>query len=564
MSSGTTTTSPPSSSSSLPPPGREGGSEPPPSGSEEGDNHKKKKTISVLELPGELQVHILTFLRAYDLSAVQATCRFYHNPELVNKVVHHMKDHVYTPELTKGIIGSTSTVSTATPKFTLEHLRNMELVVVARVLSLPEPKAGFYVSKSWIKKTLLWLEEQEVAVGKIGGPSPTKKKLTKKQQRQRNRRLSDVGPPWPNINSDILCAHQNLACCGGTKSARSKRRLLDKQAWKILKKLYPDSTQLSSVQGECLQCVVETETAKKNELDRIEQAKVERKKPLDNFHVRRFYTRTKGVPTHCIRDVNVDNTGGCGCPLSEGKYYLIPRVWCHQWRRYIKTGEGGNKNLGPPSPEATTLLCDAHRLPLLPPHLEEYLGGTTVQLLSTTRRSIESPSPLSSPTTPSTTTPVGIRPDMDPATVSALMAAGISYQDIMAQHMAMLNVEQQVAPPVITSRSSSSLSDKDLLDRENHVVVELVTDAEWKALQDTGCWPRSSVINYAVSVDVTACGSVQYSTLPCRKCDASARSSSTDLLTPSKKNHHRSSRGSNRSTPEHNNRARSSVSSLEY
>ena len=91
-----------------------------------------------------------------------------------------MKDHVYTPELTKGI-----TTATATPKFTLEHLRNMELVVVARVLSLPEPKAGFYVSKSWIKKTLLWLEEQEVAVGKIGGPSPTKKKLTKKQQRQR-------------------------------------------------------------------------------------------------------------------------------------------------------------------------------------------------------------------------------------------------------------------------------------------------------------------------------------------------------------------------------------------
>jgi hypothetical protein len=145
----------------------------------------------LLQIPCEVQVHILTFLRAYDLSAVQLTCRFYNNKELVDKVVHHMKDNVYTPELTKGI-GNPSEM------FTLEHLRNMELVVVARVLSLPEPKTGFYVSKSWIKKTLLWLEEKDATL--VGKRQP--KKLNKKQQRQRNRRLSDVGPPWPNINSE--------------------------------------------------------------------------------------------------------------------------------------------------------------------------------------------------------------------------------------------------------------------------------------------------------------------------------------------------------------------------
>jgi hypothetical protein len=188
-------------------------------------------------------------------------------------------------------------------------------------------------------------------------------------------------------------------------------------------------------------------------------------------------------------------------------------------------------------PEATALLCHAHRLPLLPPHLEDFLGGNTSQLLST-KRIEPATSPFASTTSPTTTpsTPVGIRPDMDPATVNALMAAGISYQDILAQHMAMLSVETQQAPPPQAAASApvsprrSSLSENEVLDRENHVVVELVTEAEWKALQDTGCWPRSSVSsNFAVSVDVSARGTFSYPTLPCRNCDASGRSSQSDM-----------------------------------
>lgn len=207
----------------------------------------------------------------------------------------------------------------------------------------------------------MWLETvNEPSTTDSSNNGKTHKKLSKKKQRQRNRRLSDVSPPWPNANSDILCEHQNLQRCSA-KAARSRRKLMDKHSWKVLRKLYPDSTTLESVRGECLQCLMETEAAKKTESDRLEQEKMERKKPLANALVRQFYTRTKGVPMHCLVD-NI-NSGVAGtCPLVCGKYVILPRSWCHQWRRYVKTGEGSL----PLPPDSSALLCDAHKLALLP------------------------------------------------------------------------------------------------------------------------------------------------------------------------------------------------------
>ena len=95
---------------------------------------------SLITIPREVQVHMLTFLRAFDLSAVQQTCRFYNNEDLIHSVVTHVADQVYTPELTKDVVKSKK------GKYTLDYLRSIELTVVARVLSLPEPKNGFYVS----------------------------------------------------------------------------------------------------------------------------------------------------------------------------------------------------------------------------------------------------------------------------------------------------------------------------------------------------------------------------------------------------------------------------------
>lgn len=230
---------------------------------------KAPSKLHLISLPNECQINILAFLRAYDLTAVQQTCRFYNHPQRIHSVVSYLVDQVYSPNLCKGTDlldgkkdskvspkkaagkgckkkgpssggsgddtagGSFGATSEATVVlYTLEDLRTIELNVVARILSLPEPKSGFYVSKSWIKKTLLWLEKVNEPAPSSALSSSSSKKMTKKQQRQRNRRLSDVSPPWPNANSDILCEHQNLQRCGA-KAGRSRRKLMDKHAWKV-------------------------------------------------------------------------------------------------------------------------------------------------------------------------------------------------------------------------------------------------------------------------------------------------------------------------------------------
>lgn len=133
-----------------------------------------------------------------------------------------------------------ASASTSTPPAqkvcTYEMLRNMEMLVVARVLSRPEPPVHertscFYVSKSWCRAALRWLEVQEeerkeqnerrraaheakmaMCASPKGGKgghgkchgSSGKKKLSRKEQKQRDRRMSDSMPPWSNINDDIV------------------------------------------------------------------------------------------------------------------------------------------------------------------------------------------------------------------------------------------------------------------------------------------------------------------------------------------------------------------------
>ncbi|CAJ1949241.1 unnamed protein product [Cylindrotheca closterium] len=500
-------------------------------------------SLTIIALPREIQVSVLTYLRAYDLTTVQQSCRFYNDPDLIHKVVTFTAQHVYGQEET-GISSNNS--GTTIPgvrngKYTLGSLRTLELTVVARALSSAEPKAGFYVSKAWVKKTLLWLE-------KMNEPAPTKK-LSKKQQRQRARRLSDVHPPWPDVNGDLLCPHENLQRCNA-KSARARRRLMDKQAWKILRKLYPDSTQLESGNGECLQCLMEKETAKKSEEDAAEKAKLERKEPLSNKHVRRVYTRTRGFPTHRLQETSAStpNAAVCAsknsCPLVAGKYYVIPRSWCHQWRRYIKTGDVSM----PLPPEASMLLCDAHKFALLPPHLEAFLHGETSQLLSTIKKQPSEqddngPSYLASAASRSANfhcLPIGASPPVvDSEAMQALQAAGMSHSEIISQQMAFMRIQGQVAPPApprspaapranSTGNTNAVANDNDddnnefnqnaRLDRENHLVVELVTEEEWIALKDTGCWPKQ-VSSFVFSLTVAENGCVSYSTQPCRDCD---------------------------------------------
>jgi len=457
-------------------------------------------------LPTELQVNILTYLRAYDLVSVQLTCHALGSPELTHAIVQHSAEHVYPPELTQGFDTPSVAGNQVGPLYTYENLKSMEMLVVARVLSRPEPASGYYVSKSWCKAALRWLEVQQESLDK-----KPKKKLSKKQQRIRNRRLSDVSPPWPNVNSDLLCSHSNLQRCG-SKASRAKRRILDKQAWKVIKKLYPDSNTLDTFEGECLQCRMEEETKKKTQADEVERERQERKRPLSCPVVRGFYTRSRGVPL-----TSIQQTGKS--PLKPGVYHVLPRAWCYKWRRYLKSGEGGE----PCAPCASALLCDAHRLPLIPPHLESYLYGETCQLLGTSG-AVEDVPPLAAA---AFVPVVGLAPN-DEDIIQALHAAGLSPGEVASQRMAMMNLERRAVADAQQQQVHNAFMSptKDQLDRENSVVVEILTQEELKALKKW--WPKvHSNLSFGFTVDAN--GNVSWSIPPCRDCDPSGQFCRSDL-----------------------------------
>jgi len=460
---------------------------------------RQKEAVGVLplgtfdQIPNELHVSILTYLRAYDLSALHQTCRYFASKILVQAVIKYTVEHVYPSELLEGF-------ELEGREYSFETLRDIEWLVIARVLSRPEPTDGFYISKSWCKTALKWLQVQEEEKKLSASNNITSKnkgkKLSKKKQRMRNRRLSDATPPWPNATSDLLCHHQNLQHCRSTRSARAKHRLMDKQAWKVLNKLYPDSVSLESDNGECIICRAEEASIKEDERNLKEQEREKRRKPLSCPIVRGIYTRTRGVPVKSLED---------GGPLKPGLYCLLPRVWLHQWRRYMKTGEGEL----PCAPDASCLLCDGHRLPLIPHHLESYLHGKTTQLLVSTDASFQIETEVHSAFAP---LPVGVNP-LDNETRDALRAAGVSQQELDAQNALYVSL-----PPAPVATRTQSKTNKELLDLENKIVVEILTVEEHTALEKW--WPHS---NFVLQFSVEGPGQIRWSTLPCRECDASGK-----------------------------------------
>uniref|UniRef100_A0A7S1D1E5 Uncharacterized protein n=1 Tax=Cyclophora tenuis TaxID=216820 RepID=A0A7S1D1E5_CYCTE len=123
----------------------------------------------------------------------------------------------------------------------------------------------------------------------------------------------------------------------------------------------------------------------------------------------------------------------------------------------------------------------------------------------------------------------------DQATLDALRSAGVSQQELDAQRFAYMSLGQSPRTPrPDLHRGSSSLSNNnntnnnnnnttnELLDKENNVVVEILTDEEYTALEKW--WPRvHSSFCLRFSVDVGD-GSIEWSTPPCRDCDASGKS----------------------------------------
>jgi len=560
----------------------------------------KKSASYFLDLPYEVHLQVGSFLRAFDLAQLQQTCKQFHskdNRRFVYGIIDVFARLVYPPELTEGfetappLFGTNDPVKKAVHQrksvkqqgicfevfdsrkepavLTFEHLRDMEMLVLVRLLNMPEPSFSsvftsgrtinteestdlsnphhYYVSKSWCKAALKWLESQEEMrrqqelektheQDRNGKHQKKMKKISRKQQRILSRKLTDVSPPWPNANQDLLCPHGELMR-HSSKAARSKRRIMDKHAWKVLKALYPESVPLKCRSlridamdaDACWQCLAQCESEKRS----IEQYKLqveqERKKPLGNPLIRAFYVRaSRGVPQDRILRPE-DGWKPCAIPLKPGVYHCIPRAWCQRWRRYIKSG-GIERHVACLPPDATDMLCDVHKLPLLPTHLERYLRG-------------ESPGcALFPPSTPlsgqdthdtqansrvffSATTAHGrvVSPtrESDQGITSALLAAaaadGISAinldRELEAQRQALLNLSTSPRQPSFSTA----------LDRDIQTLVEIVTDEEFSALEHE-FWPGMQGTCFTLRFDIatTACeasSTLEWFYKPCRECE---------------------------------------------
>jgi hypothetical protein len=413
------------------------------------------------------------------------------------------------------------------PLYTFEHLRNMELLVVARVLNSPEPTTGFVVSKSWCKTALCWLEgqqerryeqQQQAIQAAMEGDSNKKKKLARKMKIKTSRKSHQrATTPPPNINSDITCAHDQLQHCTSTKSARARRRILDKQAWKILKVLYPESTPIPAQSGECIQCIAEACQIQKNEQDQQEALKEQRKLPLQNPQIRRFYTRTRGVPETCLRTRSSTNETKTTtslsfenekdtCPLIDGTYYVLPRSWCHGWRRFMKTGEGGsavvinhtNGTQTYTAPDASCLLCDAHRLALLPPHLEAYLYGESDNLFDSSGSVFGKNMVASSIASLQNDSAENLYPSLPPGqaptqeSILAMRSLGLDENEIGRQLSALRLIEARNERINYQDDVNNAVSRNELLDQENYHVVEILSELEFRNL--LGCWSASTSV----------------------------------------------------------------------
>jgi len=384
---------------------------------------------------------------------------------------------------------------------------------------------------------------------------------------------------------------------------------------------------------------------------RKEKERQKRKEPLSCSFVRAFYTRSRGVPLHSLTHhhhhhhhwengtatnlhTKPSSSSSTCCPLQPGIYHALPRSWCHGWRKYLKTGENiisDNHHALYPPPDASACLCDAHKLPLVPPHLNAFLRGKTPSLMSSinveegmdyngdaechvvlnrgyassTRGGVvssslyaASSSPVAAPAASFPGTPCrldsklpaadrfqpdnynngdddhandeqdkgGCNEEEQDTMMEALYAAGFSEADVQSQRLAMMNLEKSnkykqkqqhhsttisspvgqgvasfstTTPPPPPPAQSPQIHEttNERLDKENKVVVEILTEEEYVALEKW--WPsthRGYALRFAITQNLSGNNTeIVWNTMPCRDCDATGRSLSVTRRCRSKR-----------------------------
>ena len=177
----------------------------------------------------------------------------------------------------------------------------------------------------------------------------------------------------------------------------------------------------------------------------------------------------------------------------------------------------------PPPPDAASLLCHAHRLALLPPHLEAYLCGDSAELLAACPgKSVEE---VISPPAAAAVQPAFVPGQgPDPEVLRAMREAGYEESPaLLGRQLSVLREMEDIRrapPPAPVEPSTPVASRNEILDRENHAVVEILTKAEYLALQKG--W-NGHGFSLSFAIDENTRLPVFNTTQLCRECDATGR-----------------------------------------
>jgi hypothetical protein len=196
------------------------------------------------------------------------------------------------------------------------------------------------------------------------------------------------------MNQDIVCEHGQLALIG---TPGCKRRLINKKSWAVLRRSNGVGREFKCIETtECATCLKGHQNAKtKLEEQRETTLSLRRQTYMPNS-LAAFVARKSGVPIECtiakwlslseqemedeqlfhqaIQSLGLNSNR----PLVPGMYNLVPRYWARVYRRYLRDPEIA----AIPSLDCTRMLCYAHGLVVVPPHVEEYLIGLRHSLLN--------------------------------------------------------------------------------------------------------------------------------------------------------------------------------------
>ena len=180
----------------------------------------------------------------------------------------------------------------------IDVLYTREIKTIIAALSSPQPVSGrmFWVSTSWVANAKKYYEALPLPEVCLAADRMRGKASHKKSAKIRVRRGSDALPPWPQMNSDLLCAHGALSLA---KNPKGKRRLVSAAAWNLLRKFYPSGPVYPASSRECALCSKETDAAKQVQVEQRERELSRRAEKIPAALLS-LLSRKSGVPTELL------------------------------------------------------------------------------------------------------------------------------------------------------------------------------------------------------------------------------------------------------------------------